>query len=180
MSRRRKLRPSFVVVTTLGTAAFAGACGGAVSGGNGDAGTVIGSHNPPAVLPDGGFADVTQPDAQACPSTPPSGPCSLPASVDCDYPMGCGADSTYECKAGMWAIVALANPPPPTCPTAEPQDGAPCDCLPANFTCEYGDAGTCANQAQSAVALCFGKVWRISVASCNPPPPLPDASPDGP
>ncbi len=127
----------------------------------------------------------------SCNPPPPSCPAAAPAVGDpCGPPNvgfgGCGwadpcdptsAISLY-CDGTRWR--ASGTPlPSAKCPATLPPDGSSCAACVGRWPdrCEYAD-GLCGSLPMTTLSSCdpTTKVWRNSVTTCNPPPPI-DAGP---
>src|SRR5579859_839957 len=183
-SKKRPLRPPFLVTVATIVGAVAPGCGGAVSTENagGSAGSDPGSTTTSA----GGASGVTTgmttavttgtttgtgaggngaggTSSMGCPMSPPTNGmfCPVPGQM-CVYPF-CGrpADLRFTCVGGSWQEQATGscNPPPPQpCPMTEPLAGSSC----MNFTlqvCSYADV--CCNVTRGTRDYrCNGITWQ--------------------
>jgi hypothetical protein len=166
--KRRPLRAPFVVTFSV-SALAAAACGGK------EEGPTPGGSNPPAQFPDAG------PDGAAtgCPATAPepATACDLPSSVYCDYPTGpCSSGPSYYCESGTWRQI-FSNPPAQVCPATLPQAGSSCSSCTTSLQCTY-PALPCGGQPTEVTAMCVNESWAVSISTCNPPAPIPDAGSD--
>lgn len=124
------------------------------------------------------------PPVQTCPQTAPTDGTFCYSDIRCTYG-DCDGRPTTEasCSGNRWSVTtSTCNPPPPMCPAATPAQGAACDpatvpgsCQYRGTFCPYPPPGTDLN----VVALCIPttRTWQVSVASCNPPPPVCPSSP---
>jgi hypothetical protein len=110
-----------------------------------------------------------------CPAQEPArgSACDVDPEAACEYGPLCGPHLTRraQCVQGAWQVaVSSCNPPPPSCPTAEPSEGAGCQqgWAPAPKRCSYG---SCDAGGAAAVAFeCSGSSWtvveRCGIAAC--------------
>jgi hypothetical protein len=185
-SKKRPLRPPFLITVATLAGALGPACGGAVStDGSGTAGGSAGSDpgTTSTTTSAGGATGMTTgvttgvttgttgtggggagggPNVM-CPSVMPVGgsSCATPAQ-SCTYPY-CfpGNTVTYTCVAGRWQSpnFGTCNPPPPApCPATEPAAGTSC----LNTTlqvCSYPDT-CCGVWRGTRDYRCNGSTWQ--------------------
>lgn len=128
--------------------------------------------------------------AGSCNPPPPSCPDKQPKIGDacssdavgwggCSWADACtGSTVSMICSGARWTSV---GPPVPAvkCPAVVPVDGTSCAACLGRWPdrCEYS-AGLCGSIPMTTFSSCDAttKVWRNSVTTCNPPPPM-DAGP---
>ncbi|WP_437720021.1 hypothetical protein [Sorangium sp. So ce861] len=117
------------------------------------------------------------PPPPECPETfPETGSACWQIGASCAYgnPPDCPDPTIVTCgEDGTWSVtVAVScNPPPPACPEATPEDGAPC--AGGIGTCGYTMPTGCGPMPIDAECVLEGDTWRWQVHEifCNPPPP---------
>lgn len=187
-SRIDGVKLPFVVTMTMA----AGACGGTVTGRDGDRNAIGGGSggqggNSGQSTATGGSlwiasgGSVNPPPPLCPPEVPTNGtPCFAPPS--CSYP---GASCQFviqpdyeaKCLDGLWSVTSTpgspCNPPalePPllttTCPDTEPVNASACNYQgpPCIF-----DHGNC--PFADTEALCSGYHWTVNTTYCDPPEP---------
>lgn len=84
----------------------------------------------------------------------------------------------YRCAESMqWqALPSTCNPPAPVCPASQPANGSQCVIGLVPAECRYPVQTPCGTIDN--IAQCRDGRWQVSVISCNPPPPQPDAGPE--
>ncbi|AUX33776.1 MULTISPECIES: hypothetical protein [Sorangium] len=122
-----------------------------------------------------GVDPTCNPPPPACPEERPEAGSSCTAGgLSCSYLDDCDNPIDYTCMGGAWQMgpeMSCNPPPPPECPEATPEDGAPCE--GAIGTCGYMMPTGCGPMPIDAACVLEGDTWRWQVHEifCNPPPP---------
>ncbi|KYF83287.1 hypothetical protein BE20_36045 [Sorangium cellulosum] len=121
-----------------------------------------------------GIDPTCNPPPPTCPDERPEAGSSCTAGgLACSYLDDCDNPIDYTCVGGAWQMgpEMSCNPPPPACPEATPEDGAPC--AGGLGTCGYMMPTGCGPMPIDAACVLEGDTWRWQVHEvfCNPPPP---------
>jgi hypothetical protein len=132
-SKKRPLRPPFLITVVTLAGALVPGCGGAET------------------------SNATRPDgATNCPAAEPANGSSCEtAGQVCEYPWCGGLSMQVKCVAGKWSVSGGGcNPPPvPQCPATEPQAGTDCVAWTPQ-PCSYPNAPLGTNDY-----VCSGSKW---------------------